>query len=83
MIALLIATDMPVRRFAQGDSGDYFAVQNWMLKRGYDLMCASLVYTVKNRTTGAKQKFKGWANVVRYVDGLRVAEGLEPLVRRT
>lgn len=71
-----------IRRFAQGDSGDYFSIQYWLLGKGYELHNAKSAYYTTCRKTGRRTKFRNWSCTLEFVDELRQAEGLEPLVRR-
>jgi len=71
-----------VRRFEQGTSSEYYALQAWLLQRGHVLTCASHRYTLKPVGQPGRGKGMTWAGVLDFIDRLRTAEGLEPLRRK-
>jgi len=71
-----------VRRFEQGTSSEYYALQAWLLQRGHVLTCASNRYTLKPVGQPGRGKGMTWGSVLNFIDSLRVAENLEPLRRK-
>lgn len=66
------------RRFEQGESVDYFGLQAWLRDRGYTLTSRASLYTL---SSGGRPKVMPWRNVVQFVDKMRLAEGLQPILR--
>ena len=68
------------RRFARGDSCDYFSLQKFFEEHGYGLSQQKGKYRI---TVGSgRPKEATWSAVVALADKLRTAVGLEPFRRR-
>lgn len=67
-----------IRRFEMGDCANYTAVQGYLLERGIKLSQRNANFVV---TKGRSTKMMKWPEVIKIVDGLRVAEGKLPFVR--
>lgn len=69
------------RRFRQGDTADPFSLQPWLHRRGYELLLGKSQFRVKRlggkRTMG---KVLSRTQFLAFVDKLRIAEGLEPII---
>lgn len=70
-----------VRRFEPGESGEYIHIQTWLSQRGYVLSTVRHGYHIRQSGVRGAPKRMTWAQVVSFVDGLRVGEGLQPLRR--
>lgn len=68
-----------VRRFKERDTVDYYSLQSWLSERGYTLSMKSSLYTLSNGR--GRPKVMPWRNVVQFVDKMRKAEGLLPILR--
>lgn len=67
------------RRFNRGETVDYSTLQIWLAPRGYTLSVHRSQY--KLAVGAGKLKPVQWREVIRFVDRLRVAEGLQPILR--
>lgn len=67
------------RRFARGETVDYTTMQLWLAPRGYTLQVHRSKYLLTIGT--GKPKPIKWHDVIRFVDRLRIAEGLQPILR--
>ncbi|KFL31468.1 hypothetical protein JP75_07940 [Devosia riboflavina] len=69
------------RRFRQGDTADPFSLQPWLQKRGYELLLGKNQFKLKPITS---KRVKGVVlsrpDFLAFVDQLRIAEGLEPII---
>lgn len=63
-----------VRRFAAGETADYYSLQSWLRDRGYALSKSRSLYSISNGR--GHPKVMPWANVVSFVDDIREREGL-------
>ncbi|WP_244563957.1 hypothetical protein [Ensifer aridi] len=70
-----------VRRFEQGESGSYEAIQSFLAERGYDLKFYSNKYWFKQIGSRGAGKRMAWSQVLDFVDQLRASEG-RPTVKR-
>lgn len=69
---------VPIRRFEMGECANYTAVQGYLLERGIKLSQKVNSYQL---VRGRSSKMMKWPEVIKVVDGLRVAEGKQPFVR--
>jgi hypothetical protein len=65
------------RRFERSASGDRMVVQRFLVERGCDLRPIYGVWMLKDQR-GRRRRVR-WQDVIAFVDGLRVAEGREPI----
>lgn len=68
-----------VRRFEPGERVDYFGLQAWLHERGFRLTSKQSLYSISSGM--GRPKVMPWRNVVQFVDKMRLAEGLQPIVR--
>lgn len=78
MIDAWLATHGGPRRFQRGESADFFALQRWLLCRGYVLSASKGSFFV--RPVGGERQQMKWRQVIELVDTLRAAHGLETIV---
>ena len=71
-----------LRKYNSGDSADYFRLQGFLKDRGLELSTKSNRYCIRKTGSKGKSRWVKWANVIEYVDNIRVSEGLEPIFRR-
>lgn len=69
-----------VRRFEQGISSGYDAIQRFFSERGYDMRRLQNTYVVRKFGQKGPGKRMSWLKVIAIADEMRVAEGREPLV---
>lgn len=77
MIDAWLAAHGGPRRFERGESADFFALQRWLLCRGYALSAAKGTFYVRP-IDGERQQMK-WREVIELVDTLRAAHGMETI----
>lgn len=77
MVDAWLAAHGGARRFARGESSDFFALQRWLLRRGYVLSSTKGAFFLR-RGDGERQRTT-WREVIALVDVLRVGEGLETI----
>lgn len=69
-----------VRRFEPGFSTEFYALQIFLARYGYELSGQGS-WGFGLCLFGKKPKRMQWAKVIEFVDGVRVANGLEPIRR--
>ncbi|NTS30696.1 hypothetical protein HQ945_05470 [Phyllobacterium sp. BT25] len=68
------------RRFSRGESTDFLAIRSYLEKHGYRLSGHRYEY-IFSRNGMPRRKFD-WRGLLRFVDDLRVADGLPPILAR-
>jgi hypothetical protein len=71
-----------VRRFERGASGEMFHIKQMLAARGFELTLSNRGNRCTLRKGKAAPKHMSLDELQSFVDDLRVAEGLEPMVRR-
>lgn len=77
--AWMVANGGP-RRFARGESADFFALQRWLLAHDYVLSAHAGSFFIRPR--GGERKKMKWPQVIDLVDTIRAATGLETILPR-
>lgn len=71
------------RRFERGFSADAHGCREFLARRGYELKVRSSyrLYTIQKLGATDKPRTLKFAQVIAFIDQLRVAEGLTPIER--
>ena len=72
-----IAKNGGARRYEAGFSSTFLSIQNFLQARGITVTCFKRRYKVS--TGKGRPKISTWDEVLRMLDHIRMAEGLEPL----
>lgn len=68
-----------VRRFEQGDSADFFRVQDFLKGHGYEVS-GSIHRKDFNVEVDGRRKSVGWTGLLEFADSIRVQSGMEPIL---
>lgn len=68
-----------VRRFEQGDSADFFRVQDFLKGHGYEVSGSIHRKDFKVEVDG-RRKSLGWNGLLEFADSIRVQSGMEPIL---
>lgn len=71
-----------VRRFGNGDSGDYHGVKQFPQDRGYHMTQRGTSYTLMAPGQCGRPRLMAFTSIMKIVDDIRISEGLEPIKAR-
>jgi len=82
LVAQWLEANGGARRFRRGDSADYSAMTFFLRDRGYDVAYSQKggrKVTVKRTGSMGRPRSMSFQELVEFVDGIRLAEGMEPI----
>lgn len=70
-----------VRRFEQGFTTDFFALQKWCESHGYQFVRDKSWFVVRKMNEKGRPKRLSWENALLAIDNVRIELGLDPIRR--